>query len=95
MSNFPGYYLDTRLDDEPPAVNVGVGCGRARDLQVNTYYYMLDLLPGIASQSYELQVDEQPGYATFQPGNAFNTFSYKTHIEFDRRWVPGYYSWSY
>ena len=96
VSNFPGYYLDTRLDDVPPAVNMGVGCGRARDLQVNTYYYyMLDLLPGIASQSYELQVDEQPGYATFQPGNAFNTFSYKTHIEFDRRWVPGYYSWSY
>ena len=95
VSNFPGYYLDTRLDDEPPVVNMGVGCGRARDLQVNTYYYMLDLLPGIASQSYELQVDEQPGYATFQPGNAFNTFSYKTHIEFDRRWVPGYYSWSY
>jgi len=96
VSNFPGYYLDTRLDDVPPTVNVGVGCGRARDLQVNTYYYyMLDLLPGIVSQSYELQVDEQPGYATFQPGNALNTFSYKTHIEFDRRWVPGYYSWSY
>ena len=96
VSNFPGYYLDTRVDDVPPVVNMGVGCGRARDLQVNTYYYyMLDLLPGTAGQSYELQVDEQPGYATFQPGNAFNTFSYKTHIEFDRRWVPGYYSWSY
>jgi len=96
VSNFPSWYADTRLCDDPPVVNVGVGCGLARDLQVNTYYYYeLELLPGTASQSYELGVDEQPGHFYGVVGGAFNTFPYKSHIEFDRRWVPGYYSWSY
>ncbi len=96
ISNFPSWYADTRLCDDPPVVNVGVGCGLARDLQVNTYYYYeLELLPGTASQSYELQVDEQPGHFYGVVGGAFDTFSYKTHIEFIRRWVPAYYSWSY
>ena len=94
ISNFPDAYGDTRLFDDPPVVNVGVGCGGGWYLQVNTYYYYtLELLPGPVEVSYELMVDEQPGYYVLPSG--FTVFSYKTRPEFEHQRVPGFYSWYY